>query len=453
MSLKISSTQSLPRDAVTWVLAFLAKRGAGKTYSSSVLAEEMLKANIPIVVIDGMGIWWGLRVSKDGKSNGLPIVVFGGEHQDLPLIPDKAQQMARAIVESNISCVLDLSGFSKSQMKKIVPAFLDELYKINRMERHVFMEEADMFAPQRTIGPEDAICQGAVQSFVRRGGNHNLGVTVITQRSAVLSKDVLTQADCLVILRTLAPQDKKAIQLWVEEMTDKDKTALAKWYDSLKELENGQAWIWHPEAPEIYKKIHFRERETFHATREFIRTPQAGHIKLMDVDDFITRFRAVFEPKPKLVQEAPIAKQAGIPVLIGSKPEMVRAMRAEISSSQPPVATGKPPEQIIQQSLPNLVIEQFKPTLGLSVEMLDQPTTILGKVAVILNNDPNNPAKWSIKRIVKDITDHGWDASNTNEAVGQLLRWEILVKQADGRLKAVRSRIRVLNHEGNLQVQ
>ena len=85
--------------------------------------------------------------------------------------------------------------------------------------------------------------------------------------------------------------------------------------------------------------------------------------------------------------------------------------------------------------------------------MLDQPTTILGKVAVILNNDPNNPAKWSIKRIVKDITDHGWDASNTNEAVGQLLRWEILVKQADGRLKAVRSRIRVLNHEGNLQVQ
>ncbi len=165
MNLRISPVQSLPREAVTWVLAFLAKRGAGKTYSASVLAEEMLKAGIPIVVIDGMGIWWGLRVSKDGKSNGLPIVVFGGEHQDLPLIPDKAQQMARAIVESNISCVLDLSGFSKSQMKKIVPTFLDELYKINRMERHVFMEEADMFAPQRTIGPEDAICQGAVQSF------------------------------------------------------------------------------------------------------------------------------------------------------------------------------------------------------------------------------------------------------------------------------------------------
>src|SRR6058998_485061 len=104
MSFKISPNLSLPRESVTSVLAFLAKRGAGKTYSASVLAEEMLKAGIPIVVIDGMGIWWGLRVDKDKKSSGLPIVVFGGEHQDLPLSPDKAKQLARAIVESNISC-------------------------------------------------------------------------------------------------------------------------------------------------------------------------------------------------------------------------------------------------------------------------------------------------------------------------------------------------------------
>ncbi len=447
MSLRISPVQSLPREAVTWVLAFLAKRGAGKTYSASVLAEEMLKAGIPIVVIDGMGIWWGLRVSKDGKSNGLPIVVFGGEHQDLPLIPDKAHQMARAIVESNISCVLDLSGFSKSQMKKIVPTFLDELYKINRMERHVFMEEADMFAPQRTIGPEDAICQGAVQSFVRRGGNHNLGVTVITQRSAVLTKDVLTQADCLVILRTLAPQDKKAIQLWVEEMTDENRTKLAKWFDSLKELENGEAWVWHPEKPAIYKKIHFRERETFHATREFIRTPQAGHIKLMDVDDFIAKFKAVFEPKPKMVQEAPTAKP--VPVLVPFESRPVHA-----SLGQGPVATGKPPESRIVQALPNLEIQQFKPTLGLSVEMLDQPSTPLGKVAVVLNNDDNNPAKWSVKRIVKDIQDHGWDAGDVGEAVTQLLRWEILTKDGyGGMLKVHRSRIKVLDSQGTLVVQ
>jgi hypothetical protein len=478
--LKISPTLSLPAQSVTWVLAFLAKRGAGKTYSAADLAEEMVKTQIPIVVIDGMGIWWGLRVSKDAESNGLPIVVFGGEHQDLPLVPEKASQMARAIVESNISCVLDLSGFSKTQSKRIVGSFLDELYKINRMERHVFIEEADLWAPQRPMGPDEQICAGAVSNFVRRGGNHNLGVTLITQRSAVLNKDVLTQADCLVILRTLAPQDKKAIQLWVEEMTDKDKTALGKWYDSLKELENGEAWIWHPEDPVIYKKIHFRERETFHATREFIRTPQAGSIKLMDVEDFVTKFKAVFEPKPKeiaktiefqpkpswgkepiissrreqvgmLVEEALRGKQPGVPVPFEVKPE-----RVVPNLGDPVVPTGKPPQQdggiIIQQALPTLTIQQFKPNLVIPVEMLDQPTTPLGRVAVVLKNDQNDPGKWSLRRLVKDIQDHGWDAADTQQVIDQLLRWEILHRESSGMLRFRKERIQIQESNPSLGV-
>lgn len=293
--LRISETQTLPIDTATWVLAYLAKRGAGKTYCAAVQAEEMLKVGIPIGVIDGMGIWWGLRVSADGKGAGLPIVVFGGEHADLPLVPERAAEMAKAIVESNISFVLDLSGFSKTQMRKFVQNFLDELYRINRVKRHVFIEEADMFAPQKPFGPEAIMCFSAVDNFVRRGGNHNLGCTLITQRTAVLNKDVLTQADCLVILRTLAPQDKEAIQSWVKEQTEEDKEKLKAFYDSLNDLENGEAWVWHPEKPAIYCRVKFRLRETFHATREFILNPHAGEIKLMDIGDFINKFKTVFK--------------------------------------------------------------------------------------------------------------------------------------------------------------
>ena len=295
MSLRISDELSLPREAATWVISYLAKRGAGKTYCSSDQAEEMLKAGTPIVVVDGMGIWWGLRVSSDGLHEGLPVVVFGGEHADLPLVPEKAAEMARAIVESNISCVLDLSVFAKHTARKIVSAFLNELYRLNRVERHVFIEESDLWAPQRPIGNEETLCLSAVDNFVRRGGNHNLGCTLITQRSAVLNKDILTQSDCLVVLRTLAPQDKKAIQAWVEEQTDESKEELKKWYDSLKELENGQAWVWHPEKPAIFAKVKFRKRETFHATREFIRSPKAAKIVLMSVNEFVERFKKVFD--------------------------------------------------------------------------------------------------------------------------------------------------------------
>jgi hypothetical protein len=293
--LRIAQNLCLPLEAVTWVISYLAKRGAGKTYNAAVQAEEMLKAHIPIVVIDGMGIWWGLRVNADGNSPGLPVVVFGGEHADLPLIPENAAAVAKAVVESNISCVLDLSTFSKRASRKIVGAFLDELYRLNRVERHVFIEESDMFAPQHPIGEEQMLCLSSVDNFVRRGGNHNLGCTLITQRSAVLAKDVLTQSDCLVVLRTLAPQDKKAIQAWVEEQTDEDKTKLKEWYDSLKSLRNGEAWVWHPEPPLVHEKTMFRQRETFHATRQFILNPQASKIVLMSVDEFVERFKKVFK--------------------------------------------------------------------------------------------------------------------------------------------------------------
>jgi len=419
----------------------------------------MIKANIPIGVIDGMGTWWGLRTGKEGKGNGLGIVVFGGEHADLPLVPDKIQQIARAIVESNISFVLDLSGFSKGQMKKMVAAFLDELYKINRIERHIFIEEADMFAPQRTIGPEDAICQGAVSSFVRRGGNHNLGVSVITQRSAVLSKDVLTQADCLVILRTLAPQDKKAIQLWVEEMTDEEGSKLAKWYDSLKELQNGEAWIWHPEKPEIYRKIQFRERETFHATRENIRDIPASAIHLMDVNDFISKFKAVFEPKPVTRPETkPSFQFPNVEI----KPEIMFKDKPQIASKTSWVDEPKPSipraqvdngnTQVIQ-ALPNIQIQQYKPTLTLPVELLDQPSTPMGRVSVVLKNNPNNPGKWTLKRIVEDLQDHGWDASDTQQVIDQFLKWEIFTKGHDGNyLKFHPTRIQITQKTDGLEI-
>src|SRR5436189_299396 len=61
MKLRISSKFSIPTDAVTQTFAILAKRGVGKTYTASVMAEEMLKANLPVVIADPIGVWWGLR--------------------------------------------------------------------------------------------------------------------------------------------------------------------------------------------------------------------------------------------------------------------------------------------------------------------------------------------------------------------------------------------------------
>ncbi len=35
-------------------------------------------------IIDPAGAWWGIRSSADAKGEGLPVVIFGGEHGDVP---------------------------------------------------------------------------------------------------------------------------------------------------------------------------------------------------------------------------------------------------------------------------------------------------------------------------------------------------------------------------------
>lgn len=429
MEFKISENLNIPRESVTWVNSFLAKRGAGKTYSAAVLAEEMLKAQIPIVVIDGMGIWWGLRVGRDGRGDGLPIVVFGGEHPDIPLDPMKSKQIAKAIVDTNISAVIDLSGYSKTSARKVVQEFLDELYKINRVERHVFIEEADLWAPQRTIGPEQAMCLSSVDNFVRRGGNHNLGCSLITQRSAVLNKDLLTQSDCLFILRTLAPQDKNAIQAWVEEQTDQDKKKLKEWYDTLNSLKNGEAWVWHPEKPAIFKKVMFRQRETFHATRLFLLSAKAQSIKLMDVGEFVRRFRDSFEPKKPEPKIEP--KKPEIPAGMSYSPAPPKNPEA-IQTQMQVVAT-------VAQAEPTIVLEKYKPT----IVAYSEPSTALGRLVVILVNEPRKDS-FSKSLILKRIREHAWETDGVDHEIDRLIQWEILSFRSNGQLRFNPNRVRVV---------
>ena len=53
----------MPINAATKCFPMLAKRGAGKTYTAAVLAEEFAKAKVPFIVHDPIDVWWGLRLS------------------------------------------------------------------------------------------------------------------------------------------------------------------------------------------------------------------------------------------------------------------------------------------------------------------------------------------------------------------------------------------------------
>ena len=74
-----------PLDVLNSHLAIIGKTGSGKTFLAKWIVERLLRAHRRVCIIDPTGAWWGLRASVDGKKDGFPVAIFGGDHGDLPL--------------------------------------------------------------------------------------------------------------------------------------------------------------------------------------------------------------------------------------------------------------------------------------------------------------------------------------------------------------------------------
>jgi hypothetical protein len=294
---------SIPINAATKTFAILAKRGAGKSYTAAVLAEEFFKNNIPFVVFDPIDIWYGLRFAANGKDKGLPVVVFGIEHSDIILTRDMGQKIARAVVKDNISCVISTFGLPKVAQRHLITEFSEEILRINNTPRHIFIEEAHEFVPQR-IMVSTGKCFNAVSNLVVMGRNRGLGVTLINQRAATINKDVLTQLDTLLAFRNVSPQDRKALREWVEYHAAEGD--FNKFMDSLPSLPTGEGWIWSPEFLNIFKRIKIRKRETFHPDREKLgQNFEMPQLTQTDIQEFINHFNKQQEE----VKKEPIGKK------------------------------------------------------------------------------------------------------------------------------------------------
>jgi len=346
MSLRIASGFALPLEIAGEATAILATRGAGKSYASAVLAEELYAAAIQTLVLDPTGVYWGLRGS--GEKAGLPIYVFGGPHGDLPLEPTSGNLFADLAVDEKQSFVLDLSGFdTKAEQTRFVTAFAERLYRRkaqNRTTLHLIVDEADEFAPQRPMRDEPRML-GAMEALVRRGRSRGLGVTLITQRSAALNKNVLDLIDTLIVMRITGPRDRKQVADWV---TDKDLRDELGVLDSLPKLPTGTGWVWSP-VRSILEKVEIRRIRTF----DSYRTPKPGEARAepkelapIDLASLGEKIRATAEK---------------------AKAEDPRELRKQIASLKADLAT-RPTEEIVRE----ITVEIPKPVFNGEVEQLDR---------------------------------------------------------------------------------
>jgi hypothetical protein len=319
------------------------------------MAEKMYEAGLPWVAIDPKGDWWGLRSSADGKGAGLPIPIFGGLHGDMPLVPESGRLMAELIVEHNLTCILDVSRFSKAARVRFLTAFAERLYELHQADpqpRHLFLEEADRVVPQK-VTADMAPCVGAFSDIVRLGGSFGLGATLISQRSAVINKDVLTQVETMIALRTTSPQDRKVIRDWMEHHA-----ITSEIVDSLPGLLSGEAWVSSSfflteHGQEAIQRVRFLQRSTFDSGA----TPAVGQQRkvatLADIDlpGLETRLAAVVEKAayddPKTLRRRIAELERQPRPAAGPSPDAARltaenaALRAELAD-----AAAKPPVEV-----------------------------------------------------------------------------------------------------------
>jgi hypothetical protein len=272
MKLRISETLSLPLDAVTQKFAILGTSGSGKSYTAMKMAELMLDVDAQIIAVDPVGVWYSLRLGADGKTAGYKkVVVFGGDHGDLPLMPETGALIGRLLAERRIPAVLDVSQFITSEMKRFLTAFAEQFFQSKKSHKspvHLFLEECQTYLPQNAEDRDDAMLLNRWERLIKFFRNYGGGTSMISQQPQSVNKKVLNLADTMFALRIIGSHERKAILAWVKDVIESETDLVSH----LPKLDTGVAHIWSPSWLKISQDIKILPRTTFDASK----TPEMG---------------------------------------------------------------------------------------------------------------------------------------------------------------------------------
>jgi len=273
----MSAQHPIPAAALDDRLGFVGTAGSGKTYNASGCVEQLLRRGARCIILDPLDVWFGLRLLADGKTESpFKVVIFGGEHGDLPLNEHAGALIGETVAGMAESCIVSLSSLgTNAAERRFMLGLLTAIYrKASREPVHLIFDEADLWAPQRLLDKEGEAAKllGQMETIVRRGRRLGFIPWLITQRPAVLSKNVLSQIDGLVAFKLTSTQDRDAIGDWVEGQADK-----ARWkelYGELAAFPRGHGLVWIP-GRGIIKDADFPAKTTFDSSA----TPKRGERK------------------------------------------------------------------------------------------------------------------------------------------------------------------------------
>jgi len=242
-------------------VAILGIRGSGKSNTAGVIFEELLRHRYPMSIVDIEGEYFGLKEKYE------VLVVGTGDGVEIEIDADCAGEIAQVSMEQNVPVVLDLSGFLSDERTELLKAYLSSLWNLAGTLRRPYIigiEEAHEFIPQ---GVKNELKE-MIARIALRGRKRGLGGIIVSQRSAKVDKDVLSQAGMLFLHRVVHEVDMRVYG----ELLPWRKNEVKEIVNSLDTGDciymNGDRIL----------PIYVRERQTFHAgftpSLESVKSPE-----------------------------------------------------------------------------------------------------------------------------------------------------------------------------------
>lgn len=253
----------IPSAALSQHAAIIGKTGSGKTSTSKLAVEQVVKDGFRVCILDTIkSDWWGITSSADGSQPGLPFKILGGPRGHVPLHSSAGSAIGQIVGSGKLPLsIIDMADFEMGGVQKFFAEFAAALMRHARGVLYLVIEEAHEIAPKERagLGNENLSIHWA-KKLATAGRSKGIRLIVATQSVQTLHNSVLGSCETVIAHRLFTPAHQAPILKWLAANADKQTQAAVE--ESLSSLPTGTGWLCSGEA-RIFEKIAFPKFSTF----------------------------------------------------------------------------------------------------------------------------------------------------------------------------------------------